>query len=77
MALKHGDVHNGARFKNWVLRRRRSIAWRKLAGFNDGDRQMVKILAAVLTMACPRTRLAFRRSPRASLPPTSIGLLAR
>jgi hypothetical protein len=36
-----------------VLRRRRSIAWRKLAGSNDGDRQMVKILAPVLTDGLP------------------------
>ena len=36
-----------------MLRRQRSIAWRKLAEFNGGDRQMVKILAAVLTDGLP------------------------
>jgi hypothetical protein len=41
-----------------VLRRRRSIAWRKLAGSNDGDRQMVKILAPVLTDGLPAVRSA-------------------
>ena len=38
---------------------------RKLAGANDGDRQMVKILAAVLSDGLPASRPpATRRSPR-------------
>jgi hypothetical protein len=41
-----------------VLRRRRSITWRKLAGSNDGDRQMVKILAPVLADGLPAVRSA-------------------
>ena len=45
---------------------------RKLTGSNDGDRQMVEILAAVLTDGLPAVEAACaRRSPRASIPPTS------
>src|SRR6202522_898451 len=49
LARKPGALRNGAPFKDWVLPAALERVRRKLAGSNDGDRQMVKILAAVLT----------------------------
>ena len=49
LARKPGALRNGAPFKDWVLPAALDRVGRKLAGSNDGDRQMVKILAAVLT----------------------------
>jgi transposase len=49
LARKPGALRNGAPFKDWVLPTAMDRVRRKLAGSSDGDRQMVKILAAVLT----------------------------
>jgi transposase len=49
LARKPGALRNGAPFRDWVLPASLDRVRRKLAGSNDGDRQMVKILAAVLT----------------------------
>jgi transposase len=49
LARKPGAWRNGAPFKNWVLPSGLEGVRRKLKGSNDGDRQMVKVLAAVLT----------------------------
>jgi transposase len=49
LARKPGAWRNGAPFKNWVLPSGLEGVRRKLRGSNDGDRQMVKVLAAVLT----------------------------
>ena len=49
LARKPGALRNGAPFKDWVLPTALDRVRRKLAGSHDGDRQMVKILAAVLT----------------------------
>ena len=49
LARKPGALRNGAPFKDWVLPAALDRVRRKLAGSNDGDRQMVKILAAALT----------------------------
>ena len=49
LARKPGALRNGAPFKDWVLPAALERVRRKLAGSDDGDRQMVKILAAVLT----------------------------
>jgi transposase len=49
LARKPGALRNGAPFKDWVLPGALDRVRRKLAGSNDGDRQMVKILAAVLS----------------------------
>src|SRR5215467_9911673 len=49
LARKPGALRNGAPFKDWVLPAALERIRRKLSGSNDGDRQMVKILAAVLT----------------------------
>ena len=49
LARKPGALRNGAPFKDWPLPASIEKIRRKLAGSNDGDRQMVKILSAVLT----------------------------
>jgi transposase len=49
LARKPGAWRNGAPFKNWVLPSGLERVRRKLRGSNDGDRQMVAILSAVLT----------------------------
>ncbi|MBN8440210.1 MAG: IS21 family transposase [Thauera sp.] len=49
LARKPGALRNGAPFKDWVLPAALERVRRKLAGSDDGDRQMVKILSAVLT----------------------------
>src|SRR5512139_1698179 len=49
LARKPGALRNGAPFKDWVLPAALERVRRKLAGADDGDRQMVDILAAVLT----------------------------
>jgi hypothetical protein len=49
LARKPGAWRNGAPFKNWVLPSGLERVRRKLRGSNDGNRQMVKVLAAVLT----------------------------
>ncbi|MEA2778048.1 MAG: hypothetical protein QOF90_3454 [Acetobacteraceae bacterium] len=49
LARKPGALRNGAPFKDWVLPASLERVRRKLAGSDDGDRQMVAILATVLT----------------------------
>src|SRR5881398_534784 len=49
LARKPGALRNGAPFKNWVLPAGLERIRRTLAGPADGDRQMVAILAAVLS----------------------------
>jgi transposase len=49
LARKPGALRNGAPFKNWVLPSGLDRVRRKLAGVEDGDRQMVTILTAVLS----------------------------
>jgi transposase len=49
LARKPGALRNGAPFKDWPLPASLERVRRKLQGFDDGDRQMVKILSAVLT----------------------------
>ena len=53
LARKPGALRNGAPFKDWVLPAALDRVRRKLAGSDDGDRQMVKVLAAVLTDGLP------------------------
>ncbi len=48
LARKPGALRNGAPFKNWILPGGLDRVRRKLAGVDDGDRQMVSILTAVL-----------------------------
>ena len=49
LARKPGALRNGAPFKNWVLPGGLDRVRRKLASVDDGDRQMVAILTAVLS----------------------------
>jgi len=49
LARKPGALRNGAPFKDWVLPAALERVRRKLADSDDGDRQMVAILASVLT----------------------------
>jgi hypothetical protein len=49
LARKPGALRNGAPFKDWVLPASIERVRRKLSGHDDGDRQMVKVLTAVLT----------------------------
>ncbi len=49
LARKPGALRNGAPFKDWVLPSAMEQVRRKLARTEDGNRQMVDILAAVLT----------------------------
>jgi transposase len=58
LARKPGALRNGAPFKNWVLPAGLDRIRRKLAGSADGDRQMVAILAAVLSDGLPAVEAA-------------------
>jgi len=49
LARKPGALRNGAPFKDWPLPASLERVRRKLKGSEDGDRQMVKVLSAVLT----------------------------
>src|SRR5712672_1129337 len=49
LARKPGALRNGAPFKDWLLPASLERMRRKLRGSDDGDRQMVKVLSAVLT----------------------------
>ena len=58
LARKPGALRNGAPFKHWVLPAALERVRRKLAESDDGDRQMVAILAAVLTDGLPAVEAA-------------------
>lgn len=49
LAKKPGALRNGAPFKDWVLPASIERVRRKLRAVEDGDRQMVEILSAVLS----------------------------
>jgi hypothetical protein len=58
LARKPGALRNGAPFKDWVLPTALEGVKRKLTRSNDGDRQMVKILAAALIDGLPAVEAA-------------------
>ena len=58
LARKPGALRNGAPFKDWVLPGAMERVRRKLAGADDGNRQMVDILTAVLTDGLPAVESA-------------------
>ena len=58
LARKPGALRNGAPFKDWVLPAAMDRVRRKLAGVDDGNRQMVDILTAVLTDGLPAVEAA-------------------
>ena len=58
LARKPGALRNGAPFKHWVLPAGLDRVKRKLAGVDDGDRQMVAILSAVMSDGLPAVEAA-------------------
>jgi transposase len=58
LARKPGALRNGAPFKDWVLPAAIERVRRKLAGADDGNRQMVDILNAVLIDGLPAVEAA-------------------
>src|SRR3974377_1544508 len=58
LARKPRALCNGAPFKDWVLPAAMERVRRKLAGADDGNRQMVDILTAVLTDGLPAVEAA-------------------
>ena len=58
LSRKPGALRNGAPFKDWVLPAALERVRRKLSGNDDGDRQMVAILASVLTDGLPAVEAA-------------------
>ena len=58
LARKPGALRNGAPFKDWVLPAAMERIRRKLADADDGNRQMVNILTAVLTDGLPAVEAA-------------------
>jgi hypothetical protein len=49
LARKPGALRNGAPFKDWLLPANLERVRHRLKGSDDGDRQMVRILSAVLS----------------------------
>jgi DNA replication protein DnaC/transposase len=64
LAGKPGALRNGAPFKDWVLPAGIARVKRKLAGVEDGDRQMVSILGAVLHDGLPAVEAACSQAMR-------------
>lgn len=64
LARKPGALRNGAPFKDWVLPASLERIRRKLATAQDGDRQMVSILAAVLSDGLPVVEAACAEAVR-------------
>jgi hypothetical protein len=64
LARKPGALRNGAPFKNWVLPSGIDRVRRKLAGVDDGDRQMVAILTVVLSDGLPAVEAACQEALR-------------
>jgi transposase len=58
LARKPGALRNGAPFKDWVLPAAMERVRRKLASVDDGNRQMVDILTAVLSDGLPAVEAA-------------------
>jgi hypothetical protein len=58
LTRKPGALRNGAPFKGWVLPTAMAQVRQRLTGSNEGDRQMVSILAAVLTDGLPAVEAA-------------------
>jgi hypothetical protein len=58
LARKPGALRNGAPFKDWILPAGLARIRRKLGSVDDGDRQMVAILSAVLSDGLPAVEAA-------------------
>ena len=79
LARKPGALRNGAPFKDWVLPTGLERIRRKLAGPADGDRQMVKVLTAVLSDGLPAVESACQEALREGVHSADvvINILAR
>jgi transposase len=79
LARKPGALRNGAPFKDWVLPAGLQRIRRKLTGSADGDRQMVKILTAVLSDGLPAVEAACQEALREGVHSADIviNILAR
>jgi hypothetical protein len=64
LVRKPGALRNGAPFKDWVLPAALQRIRRKLGASADGDRQMVKILTAVLSDGLPAVEAACQEALR-------------
>jgi transposase len=76
LARKPGALRNGAPFKDWPLPHAIEKIRRKLTGTADGDRQMVKILTAVLTDGLTAVEAACAESLDASIASADVILNA-
>jgi transposase len=79
LARKPGALRNGAPFKDWILPANLDRVRRKLAGANDGDRQMVDILTTVLSDGLPAVEAACAEALREGVHSAAVilNILAR
>lgn len=79
LARKPGALRNGAPFKDWVLPAGLERVRRKLAAAEDGDRQMVDILGAVLSDGLPAVEAACAEALREGVHSAAVilNILAR
>lgn len=79
LARKPGALRNGAPFKDWVLPAGLERVRRKLAAVEDGDRQMVDILGAVLSDGLPAVEAACAEALREGVHSAAVilNILAR
>jgi transposase len=76
LARKPGALRNGAPFKGWVLPGAIGRLRQKLRSVEDGDRQMVKILTAVLADGMPAVEAACAEALNAGLCSSDVVLNA-
>src|SRR5271156_6350169 len=76
LARKPGAMRNGAPFKGWVLPGAVGRLRQKLRSVEDGDRQMVKILTAVLADGMPAVEAACAEALNAGLCSSDVVLNA-
>ena len=76
LTRKPGAMRNGAPFKDWVLPGALGRVRQKLRSVPDGDRQMVKILSAVLTDGIPSVEAACAEALGAGLCSSDVVLNA-
>jgi transposase len=76
LSRKPGALRNGAPFKDWPLPASIERVRRRLTGTADGDRQMVKVLTAVLTDGLAAVDAACREALEAGLASADVILNA-
>jgi transposase len=79
LARKPGALRNGAPFKDWVLPANLERVRQKLAAVDDGARQMVEILTAVLSDGLPAVEAACNEALREGVHSAAVilNILAR